>query len=695
MTQPSLGFELRRHLVTRPATAPVVDYRTDALADPVDGRIEIAGPGYGMRFLRHGSHSFETFSELAKTLVHPGMSDLEKAIAVYRFSSRNFHGFTMGWGATEMTRFINAFGYSYCWGQADFQHLLYEACGLKARAPLVKGHSTVEVLIDGEWRLMDAFMRLLVPAGELDGIATGEEMHKVPDRWDSYREGGVVAQARDYWSQHKPANTYEPWQNSRSMMLNLRRGERLAIDYASGTTPAMAAYDADDYLNGTWSWTPTFDEKHLASEIDLHDNATAAAGELRPTDAGKPATVEYRINSIYPLITGSLSLAFAGTTKAEVSISTDNRRTWSPLDNSDATIALDKHLTPGEIPPTTDVASSQLQPRYEAIVRIRWSKAAMRQAAFRFVIQAHRPSVPRIERGVNQWRFVGGETGASIAHAWDEFPGLRVSNTNPNEGEAVTIEADVHNRAATPALNAPVRLIDTATNATLASTTLARIEPGKSATASFIWKARRTLRTRRNRPDIQHPYLRTRLRVIAGDAPAHGPGFNQGSLDSMADATPDITTPATADGKHVTLATTNAADAVLIVKPTPIVKFNDALVWSSDARDADHETVALRAAVIHLQGSDDAPLLYPIDAGLDVTLTPYLGHPDRGGLRLANPAKLRDIAPFEFGTAEWRLATHALPREFEVWVEARADQPVAAGMQRLLAKRTVRLDAVR
>jgi len=163
---------------------------------PVGCRVELTGPGVGIRLIREGSHDFHSMAELAKTLVTPGMDDRAKAMAVYRFSARNTHGFSAGWGSTEMTRFLNGFGYSFCWGQADFQHLLYEAVGLRARAPSLKGHSSVEVFLDGQWRMMTHSCDYWCLRPTWTTSPRARSLSRDLPRFDLVGEGPRIAQAR-------------------------------------------------------------------------------------------------------------------------------------------------------------------------------------------------------------------------------------------------------------------------------------------------------------------------------------------------------------------------------------------------------------------------------------------------------------------------------------------------------------------
>jgi hypothetical protein len=421
--QTSVGFQCRHKFHEKKAAKPVEPYQIAVDSTPINQWVELCGPGVGIRLLREGSHDFHSFAELAKSLVRPGMTDLEKALAVYRFSARHFHNGSAGFGGTEMTRFINCYGYSYCWGQGDFQHLLYEAVGLRARAPQLKGHSSTEVFIDGKWRMMDAYMRLLAPSPELDGLATGEEVSRHPEIWEHIREGAVIGLAKDYWSKYAPGNTYEPWQDSNAMLLTLRRRESLRIFDRGLGAWCLSPVEPADYVNGQWTWQPVLDAEHLAKEVESAVNVVPAGGGLRPKGA---ASIEYRVETPYPLCTGTAALGFRGEGKLRASVSTDQRRSWFVLHEGTASNLewkLDDRLSVRQLPPSYDHDPLLRNQKREVLLHVDWSgEATLTRVEFSFLVQIHAPSVPRLKKGANQWTLIGMDQGGSVRHEWEELP---------------------------------------------------------------------------------------------------------------------------------------------------------------------------------------------------------------------------------------------------------------------------------
>ena len=169
------------------------------------------------------------------------------------------------------------------------------------------------LFIDGRWRAIDAYMRVLCPSPALDGIAGGAELQEHPEIFDAVFNEEDAPVRRDYWSEYGPGGTYEPWQDSQSMVLNLRRGEELDIDYQRREAWCLAPSEPSDFINGEWRYRPPLDAQHLEQEVEQAVNVAAVDGGLRAVDPAQPAVVEYAIHSPYPLVTGSVTARFTGT----------------------------------------------------------------------------------------------------------------------------------------------------------------------------------------------------------------------------------------------------------------------------------------------------------------------------------------------------------------------------------------------
>ncbi len=646
--------------------APAYDYLVETASQPVNRSVEINGPGEGIRWRRLGSPDFSSFAELAKTIITPGMGEMERAMAVFRFSARHACLAGMGWGGTEMTRFLNCFGYSFCWGQADFQHLLYEAAGLRARAPGLNGHSSVEVLVNGQWRMLDAFMQLALPAPELDGLATGRDLLQNPWIFDATRSVPERQKIlRDYWSRWAGTDFYQPWQDSRGMVLNLRRNESLRFDYGRREVWCVAPGEPPDYVNGEWRWTPPLDARHLETEVQNSVNLAVGKTGLAAAGSG-PAAAEYRLRSPYPFCTGRLTLKGAGAGGIRVLVSNNGRASWTSLGTATTgtrEFALDPHLSARTLPNMGKATSRDLERAVvsELFVRLEFAgRCSLCGLDLSLLLQANAASLPAMRIGLNQWQFLCNEPDAAISHCWDEYPEFTVSDPAPFEGDQVELAVTVHNPGPKACRRLPVEFVLAGVGVSIGTVVIPHIPPGGQAVARLSWNAAMVPdRGNTGRGGEPGRYVFTALEARIGAETAAS----------------DLS---------------GVARAQLSVRPRPLPKLDGRLVWSSQGRFAHEGRLVLRAAVVNELGRDlDQRLNYLPDSPLETNLVPYWGDPDADGKPLAAPAKLTGVQPGEFAVAEWVLDTAALPAEFDLWIEALSAAPAPPERRRLLVRRQV------
>ena len=97
---------------------------------------------------------------MVATLIKPGMTEQEKALAIYNYVRRTmFHYRTYPkYGGGGAMNLINGVGYCLCTPTAGAECELLEAAGIKACILDTPGHGSVVAKIDGEWHWLDAFL---------------------------------------------------------------------------------------------------------------------------------------------------------------------------------------------------------------------------------------------------------------------------------------------------------------------------------------------------------------------------------------------------------------------------------------------------------------------------------------------------------------------------------------------------------
>jgi hypothetical protein len=131
------------------------------------------------RLLREGQIDTSSVESIIKGIIKPGMSQKQKAMAVYKFLIKvGWH-----WGPAregpnkksydygvvyDPIKLINVYGYGYCFQNRASAEALWEAAGLEARSAGISGHSIAEVFYDGAWHFLDTDQRgyCLLPDGK-------------------------------------------------------------------------------------------------------------------------------------------------------------------------------------------------------------------------------------------------------------------------------------------------------------------------------------------------------------------------------------------------------------------------------------------------------------------------------------------------------------------------------------------------
>ncbi len=130
-----------------------------------------------------------TLEAILDWMVKPGMSDREKALAVwetvvkFRHQDSPPNEWTENEGnVRDPVKTFNVYGYGMCGCAASNICALARAVGLRARGKGISGHSVPEVFWDGDWHLLDASLINYFP-DEAGDIASIDEIAKSVREW--------------------------------------------------------------------------------------------------------------------------------------------------------------------------------------------------------------------------------------------------------------------------------------------------------------------------------------------------------------------------------------------------------------------------------------------------------------------------------------------------------------------------------
>lgn len=131
-------------------------------------------------------------SAIVRSIVRPGMSDREKALAVYDFVRQAvYHWPAAREGDTpadfeygvvyDPVKLVSVYGYGYCYQNRAALEALWQAAGLEARSAGIGGHSVAEVFYEGAWHYFDADQHGYCLLDDGTTVAAIEDLARRPD----------------------------------------------------------------------------------------------------------------------------------------------------------------------------------------------------------------------------------------------------------------------------------------------------------------------------------------------------------------------------------------------------------------------------------------------------------------------------------------------------------------------------------
>jgi hypothetical protein len=305
----------------------------------------------------------------------------EKAIALYEYLHQAiFHRACPVEGKPQTVgplKMLNVYGWSLCGSQHTALKALYETAGWKCRYLGWPGHSTIEVFYDGRWHYLDVFLKCYFWSKDKTHITSQEEIAADPSIvLDAVKEGRAAPQhlccgdspedvvkgckARVDYGDSKGWGELTWRDEGYSAQITLPVGARLRLDW-SGTAdgfvvsiphgppvhtcgikefvndrklgPLFEHYGPRSWSNGRFEYSPRFDRPAEIRDVAIQ-NAKTEDGRLTATN-GKGTTI-FKILLPYPFVNADIRATFDGG-DGSLSISLNEGRTWSPINEGDVT----------------------------------------------------------------------------------------------------------------------------------------------------------------------------------------------------------------------------------------------------------------------------------------------------------------------------------------------------------------------
>ena len=387
------------------------------------GETDVVNP-----WLSNGRNGFRTVDEIVASAVTKGMTDKEKAFALWWQEIRTrWH-----WGGDnnelgDPVKVFNVYGHNTCGNDSMIMASLWKRAGLKIAPARLVGHCVTQVFYDGAWHLMD---------GDMHSIYLLRDNETVAGEQDIVRDHDLVRRTHTQGLLHPDRRPSDEWESSiyvfegevngdrnsavdTTMNFTLRPGE--ALTWRWGHLNPMkfhgvAPKNPDRLCNGLWEYRPDFSKASWRKGAASAEGIRETPEGLAAADEGRGATVAWTIRSPYVIVGGRLESEGRG---VKFEISADGK-TWEDIGTD-----LDKQF------PAAGAA------RYGYHLRCRLSgDARLKKLAIVNDLQMAPLSLPGMIVGKNAFAYSdqSKERKVRITHEWVER-----SATKPPEAPATAV----------------------------------------------------------------------------------------------------------------------------------------------------------------------------------------------------------------------------------------------------------------
>jgi hypothetical protein len=362
----------------------------------------------------NGRRSWRTIDDILGEILEEGMSDAEKARAIWEFARHHrYHTTTADDEVKDTVKMLNVYGYTLCWDEAYTVANLWQAAGLEIRRGVPHGHCTTEVFYDGRYHLLDSDEHLLVLLRDNETIAGEEEIARDHDLMKRSHAYGILSpekrrtseQAASVFVHTGPRSGGRPFVGDHRMEIDLRPGESLAWEWSDRGKYHGHGRRPPRLSNGRLQFVPRLDST-FATWTEEAANLQATENGLRPLDPKKESLLVYRLSAPYVMVGGSVGLDASWS--LEFSRDGDH---WSAVDAEEEDRLLDLHL------PHDGLAT------YCCYLRLRGVGQSLPHLTVEIDLQMAPLSLPALEVGDNEISYSDKNPGSRqlrITHTWLE-----------------------------------------------------------------------------------------------------------------------------------------------------------------------------------------------------------------------------------------------------------------------------------
>ncbi|MFO0967563.1 MAG: hypothetical protein U0793_18545 [Gemmataceae bacterium] len=299
-------------------------------------------------WLSNGRNGFRTMAEIVASALKPGMTDREKAHALWFQEIRHrYHWAGDNNELGDPVKVFNIYGHNTCGNDSICLAGLWKRAGLKVTPARVVGHCVTQCYFDGRWNLFDGDMHSMYLLRDNRTVASEQDLVRDHDLIKRSHTQGILnpdRRANDEWEASiyvfdgAPAGDRNCAQDT-TMNMTLRPGEALTWRWGPATPLKYHGQKPrypDLICNGLWEYRPNFARDVWRKGAVSVDGVQVKDGQLM-AEEGKTGTITWIVRSPYVFVGGRLETEGSG---AKFSLSWDGK-SWL-----EAGTDLDRHFPP-------------------------------------------------------------------------------------------------------------------------------------------------------------------------------------------------------------------------------------------------------------------------------------------------------------------------------------------------------------
>ncbi len=293
-------------------------------------------------WLSNGRNNFRTVDEIASAALTPGMTDGEKAFALW-FQELQYRHHSPGDNNElgDPVKLFNIYGYNTCGNDSIAVATLLKSVGLKAAPARALGHCISQAFYDNTWHFYDGDMHSVYLLRDNKTVAGEQDIVRDHDLVKRTHSQGILFPDTWWQGQSMPAiycyvgevKGERSGNADTTMNMVLRPGEAIEWRWGQqtplkyhGAPQTVPTYEGVPYLicNGLWEYHPDLAGELWRQGAKVENIASGPQG-LTAED-GKTGTIIWTMSSPYVFVGGRIEAEGSG---MKFFISQDGK-TWQP-----------------------------------------------------------------------------------------------------------------------------------------------------------------------------------------------------------------------------------------------------------------------------------------------------------------------------------------------------------------------------